>query len=112
MFVPHFLPSGIPIYDLLLAGLIVMRVSLPPSVSCFPPGFGPAIPTRVSNIDCLVPFHELVAQLPQFHSLDALVDGLADGVPVLVHKRWSPSAVHHVGVDEGAQHTFFTSSKC
>ena len=64
----------------------------------------------MSNSDCLVPLHELVVQLPPFHSLDALVGGLADGVPVLVHKRWSPSAVHHVGVDEGAQHTFFTSS--
>ena len=40
------------------------------------------------------------------------VDGLTHCVPLLVLKRWYPSAVSHIaGVDETAQHSFFTKSQ-
>ena len=69
--------------------------------------------TRVANVDCPVCFHILVAQLFPLRSLETLVDGLADCVPLLIYQRWTSSAVSHIrGANEGAQHTFFTSSKC
>ena len=58
------------------------------SASSFPQSFGPAIPTRMENVDCLDHVRELVPQLLPFRFLDALVDGLADCVKVLVHQRW------------------------
>ena len=67
--------------------------------------------TRILTFDRFVQFYTLVVHGLPFRSLDAFVDGLAGGVPVLIHEQWLPSFVFHMrGVNERAECTFFICS--
>ena len=106
------LSNCVPICDLVLAGVVLVRVACLFGVSHFPQCLRPAAAPWAANIDFLVHLHKNVTQVLLFRTLGALVDGLADSVPIFVHQRWSPSAGPHIrGIDERAQRTFFTFSK-
>ena len=92
--------------------LVIVRVTSFFGVPHLPKRLRPAASTAVADVDSLVHLHELQVQVLSSRPLDALVDGLAICMPVLVHKRWSPSAGSHIcGVDERAQRACFTFSK-
>ena len=67
--------------------LIVVRLSIGPRFSYLPQGPGLATGARMAKVDRLLHFDVLVEHSISLFSLDALVEGWADGVPVLVHKR-------------------------
>ena len=58
----------------------------------------------MADIDFLVHLHDFVVQIIPLRFLDAIADGLANGMPTFVHRRWPPSAgPHNGGEDESAQ---------
>ena len=104
----HFLSPSVTFHHVLSDRK--MRLSLPKLLST---GFGPATPNRTASVDCLVHVHELVVQLHPLLSLITLVDGLEGLRAGLRALAVVPSCQPDVdGIDEGAQRTFFTSSKC
>ena len=84
-------------------------------ISCFfqrPKRLGLLL-TRFLTFDRFVQLYILATHVLPFRSLEAFVDGLAEGVPVLIHEWRLPSAVSHIrGVNESVQHTFFFGSQC
>ena len=87
-----FLSNLLPTLKSRRAVLVVARASLP-GVSCLPQRFGPAASTWMTDIDFLAHFYEFVLRV--------------------LHSRTCPRSVDPVGgVDERAQRTFFTHSKC
>ena len=111
VFVPHVLPNRVTIYDVLLAGVVTVRVASFFGVSHLRKRLGPAASTWTANVHFLVHLHELAVQVLPFRSLDALIYGLAIGIPIFVHGRLPSTVRHFGGVDERAQHPFFTFTK-
>ena len=64
----------------------------------FPERLRPDPSTWVTIIDFLVHIHKLAVQVFPYRSLDASAGSLADCMSMLIHKRWLPSAVSHLGV--------------
>ena len=58
MFVAQFLPNRVPIHDLLLAGLVQVRIAPLFDVSYLPERLGPAASTGISDIDFFVHLRE------------------------------------------------------
>ena len=69
--------------NLLLAGLVVVRVASLAGVSYLPQRLGPAAPTWMTHVDILVHLHKLGIQVLPFPSLDTLADSLPHCMPVL-----------------------------
>lgn len=103
VFVPQFLPNRIPVNDLLLAGLIVACVSLLPRLSHFTQ-FWPSY----SRSECE---RWLPCSFPQTYDTTSPIP-LPRRPCRWLGKLRATVDCHTGGVDEAAQHTFFTPSKC